>query len=44
MVDQDLQENGDLTTNSEAYAKEQVVDPSYIENPRVVMWGVSYQW
>jgi hypothetical protein len=31
------------STDSEAYAKS-VVDPSYIENPRVVMWGVSYSW
>ena len=30
-------------TDSEAYAKD-VVDPSYIENPRLVMWGVSYSW
>ncbi|MFN2370375.1 MAG: TonB-dependent receptor [Candidatus Krumholzibacteriia bacterium] len=30
-------------TDSEAYAKS-VVDPSYLENPRVVMWGVSYSW
>jgi hypothetical protein len=40
---QDLQDSGSLTTDSEAYAKEEV-DPSYIENPRVVLWGVSYQW
>lgn len=32
-----------LTTDSEDYAKG-VVDPSFIENPRVVMWGVSYSW
>jgi hypothetical protein len=40
---QDLQDSGDITTDSEAYAKE-TVNPSYIENPRVVLWGVSYQW
>lgn len=33
----------DGNTDSEAYAKDQV-DPSYIENPRLVMWGVSYSW
>jgi len=32
-----------LTTDSEAYAKS-VVDPSYIENPMVMLWGVSYSW
>ncbi len=31
------------STDSEDYAKG-VVDPSYIENPRVFMWGVSYSW
>jgi len=31
------------STDTEAYAKG-VVDPSYIENPRIVMWGVSYSW
>jgi hypothetical protein len=31
------------STNSEAYAKG-VVDPSYIENPRQLMWGISYSW
>jgi hypothetical protein len=31
------------TTDSEAYAKG-VVNPSYIESPRVLLWGVSYQW
>lgn len=31
------------TTNSEEYAKG-VIDPSYIENPRVLLWGVSYEW
>ena len=30
-------------TNSEAYAKT-VVNPSYIENPRLLLWGVSYSW
>jgi outer membrane receptor for Fe3+-dicitrate len=30
-------------TDSEDYAKA-VVDPSYIENPRVILWGVSYSW
>ncbi len=40
---QDMQESGELTTDSEAYAKEEI-DPSYIENPRVFLWGVSYQW
>jgi len=33
----------DGNTDSEEYAKG-VIDPSYIENPRVVMWGVSYSW
>jgi len=33
----------DGSTYSEAYAKG-VVNPSYIENPRVIMWGVSYSW
>ncbi len=32
-----------LSTNSEEYAKG-VVDPSYIVNPRTLLWGVSYQW
>ena len=32
-----------LSTDSEEYAKG-VVDPSFIEDPRVVMWGVSYSW
>ena len=32
-----------ISTNSEDYAKG-VVNPSYIENPRVLLWGVSYQW
>ena len=32
-----------LSTDSQEYAKG-VVDPSFIENPRVVMWGVSYSW
>jgi CarboxypepD_reg-like domain/TonB-dependent Receptor Plug Domain len=31
------------TTNSEDYAKG-VVDPSYIENPLTLLWGVSYSW
>lgn len=30
-------------TDSEEYAKS-VVDPSYIENPRQLMWGISYSW
>ena len=30
-------------TDSEAYAKG-VVNPSYIENPRIILWGASYQW
>jgi hypothetical protein len=33
----------DLPTNSEEYSKG-IVDPSYVENPRVFLWGVSYQW
>jgi len=37
-----VERNGE-GTNSENYAKG-VVDPSYIENPRVVLWGVSYSW
>ncbi len=36
-------EEDPLTTDSEEYAKG-VVDPSYIENPRLVLWGVSYSW
>ncbi len=36
-------EEDPLTTNSEDYAKG-VVDPSYIENPLLVLWGVSYSW
>ncbi len=32
-----------LTTNSEEYSKG-VVNPSYIENPRILLWGVSYEW
>jgi len=31
------------TTDSEEYAKG-VVDPSYVEDPRVLLWGVSYEW
>ncbi len=31
------------STYSEAYAKG-VINPSYIENPRVILWGASYQW
>ncbi|MCP4571517.1 MAG: TonB-dependent receptor [bacterium] len=30
-------------TDSENYARG-VVDPSYIENPRAILWGVSYSW
>ncbi len=33
----------DGNTDSEEYAKG-VVNPSYIENPRIIMWGVSYSW
>ena len=33
----------DGSTDSEEYAKG-VVNPSYIENPRIVLWGVSYSW
>jgi hypothetical protein len=36
-------EGGPPTTDSEGYAKG-VVNPSYIENPRIVLWGVSYEW
>jgi len=36
-------EEDPLTTDSEEYAKG-VVDPSYIENPRLVLWGMSYSW
>ncbi|HPF34265.1 MAG TPA: TonB-dependent receptor [Candidatus Krumholzibacteria bacterium] len=32
-----------LTTDSEEYAKG-VVDPSYVEDPRTIMMGVSYSW
>ena len=32
-----------ISTDSEDYAKG-VVDPSYIENPRVLLWGVSFSW
>ncbi len=32
-----------IGTDNETYAKG-VVDPSYIENPRIVLWGVSYSW
>ncbi|MEN8007726.1 MAG: TonB-dependent receptor [Candidatus Krumholzibacteriota bacterium] len=31
------------STDSELYAKT-VVNPSHIENPRILMWGVSYSW
>jgi len=31
------------STDSEDYAKG-VVDPSYIENPFTLLWGVSYSW
>ena len=31
------------STDTEEYAKG-VVNPSYIENPRIIMWGVSYSW
>jgi len=33
----------ELTTDSEDYAKG-VVDPSFIERPRIILWGVSYSW
>jgi hypothetical protein len=33
----------ELSTDSEGYAKG-VVNPSYIENPRVLLWGASYSW
>jgi hypothetical protein len=33
----------EVSTDSEAYAKG-VVNPSYIENPRILLWGVSYSW
>jgi len=33
----------DIPTDSEDYAKA-VVNPSYIENPRIILWGVSYSW
>ena len=36
-------EENPASTYSEGYAKG-VVDPSYTENPRVLLWGVSYQW
>jgi len=32
-----------LTTDSEEYAK-QYVNPSYIENPRAILMGVSFSW
>jgi hypothetical protein len=32
-----------LTTDSEEYAKGRV-NPSYVENPRVILMGVSYSW
>ena len=31
------------STDNEAYAKG-VVNPSYLENPQVLLWGVSYEW
>jgi hypothetical protein len=31
------------TTDSEGYAKSQV-RPDYIEDPRILLWGVSYSW
>lgn len=40
---QNTTDDFDGNTDSEAYAKS-VVDPSYIENPRVILWGVSYSW
>ena len=32
-----------FTTDSEPYATS-VVDPSYLEDPLTVLWGVSYAW
>ncbi len=32
-----------VSTDSEAYAKG-VINPSYTENPRIILWGASYQW
>jgi outer membrane receptor for Fe3+-dicitrate len=32
-----------ITTDSEEYAKSKV-NPSYVENPRTILWGVSYSW
>ena len=40
--DQSWSDEG-ITTDSEGYAKS-VVNPSYIENPRILLWGVSYSW
>ena len=37
------EDGGRLTTDSEAYAKG-VVNPSYKEDPRMFLWGVSYSW
>jgi len=33
----------DITTDTEAYSKG-VVNPSFTENPRVILWGMSFQW
>jgi outer membrane receptor protein involved in Fe transport len=41
--DNDIPENAPHTTDSDMYAKG-VVDPSYIENPLIMLWGVSYSW
>ena len=42
-IDPDTGETIIPTTDSEAYAKS-AVNPSYIENPLVILWGVSYAW
>jgi len=42
-VDSWGQDGYEVSTDSEEYAKG-VVNPSYIENPRILMWGVSYSW
>ena len=31
------------STYSEAYAKG-VINPSYLEDPRIILWGASYEW
>ena len=42
-VDDWTQDGYEVSTNSEEYAKG-IVNPSYIERPRILMWGVSYSW